>query len=245
MLRSLRSLIPTAALLASAACAGTPTTAEAQDSLRLLFLGNSLTYTWNIPDLVARMATAAGKPAPYFTIVAEADFGLEDLWNNGEARSALREGKYDIVIMQQGPSTLPESGANLTMWTLTFAREASKWGTRSALYAVAPPADGDLAAGIANYTAAADSARIGLYPAAQAWREAWRLDPALPLYGPDQFHPGRHGALLTAFVITAMIYHVPTDSLPNLFPEEITPAQLTTLRHAAATAVAAFGKVAR
>lgn len=38
-------------------------------------------------------------------------------------------------------------------------------------------------------------------PAGQAWLNAWRESPALPLYGPDGFHPGPLGTYLAALVV--------------------------------------------
>ena len=40
-----------------------------------------------------------------------------------------------------------------------------------------------------------------LLPAGQAWVAAWAIDPSLPLYGPDGYHPGELGTYLAALVI--------------------------------------------
>jgi hypothetical protein len=39
------------------------------------------------------------------------------------------------------------------------------------------------------------------FPAGEAWRAAWAEDPALPLYGPDGFHPSPLGTYLAALVV--------------------------------------------
>ena len=39
------------------------------------------------------------------------------------------------------------------------------------------------------------------FPAGEAWRAAWVEDPALPLYGPDGFHPSPLGTYLAALVV--------------------------------------------
>ena len=52
---------------------------------------------------------------------APGGFALEDHWAEGSALEALRAGGWDAVVLQQGPSSLPESGANLTEWAARWA----------------------------------------------------------------------------------------------------------------------------
>ncbi|MES2304870.1 MAG: hypothetical protein V4558_05155 [Gemmatimonadota bacterium] len=210
-------------------------------AVRLLFIGNSLTYAYNIPGLVKQMSTAAGLIEPYTVSATYPDYALEDHWVSGTARSDITQ-RFDRVIMQQGPSTLPESGVALTQWTSTWSDEARKYGARPGLYVVWPPRGGDLAAGIANHEAAAAAANAALYPVAHAWREAWSVDPAMPLYGPDQFHPSQHGSWLAALIITAMVHDRPVGDFPNLFPAQITATQERVLRAAATKAIALYGR---
>ncbi|MBE0594784.1 MAG: hypothetical protein IH616_20555, partial [Gemmatimonadales bacterium] len=40
-----------------------------------------------------------------------------------------------------------------------------------------------------------------LFPAGEAWRAAWRRDPALELYGPDGLHPTPMGTYLATLVM--------------------------------------------
>ena len=56
--------------------------AEAQppSSLRVLFLGNSLTATNDLPAAVAHIASRAGRRLEYRT-VAPGGYALEDHWN--------------------------------------------------------------------------------------------------------------------------------------------------------------------
>jgi hypothetical protein len=207
-----------------------------------MFIGNSLTAEHDIPGLVAVMATRAGLPAPVSFTDLIGGAALEDHWLDGTARRELAAHRYDIVILQQGPSTLPESGINLRDQVAIWAREAASHGARAAVYVVWPPEGGNLDAGIANHEAAATAAGAALYPVGEAWREAWRLDPTMPLYGPDRFHPSVHGSWLAALVMVAMIYHRSARELFDPFAGEITPAQEVILRAAADTAIARFGK---
>ena len=242
----LRSLFAAATLLACAAgpvdLPPPPPPPPSGIAVRLLFIGNSLTYTYDVPDLVARMTTLSGRETPQVTSMTEASFALEDHWTMGGALAALRTGQFDRVILQQGPSTLAESGVQLRQWSITWANEARQYGARPGLYVVWPPAGGNLDAGIANHEAAASAANAALYPVGEAWREVWRVDPAMPLYGPDQFHPSPHGAWLAALIITAMVHDRPVTEFANLFPGTISSAQEAKLRAAATTAIRLYGR---
>ena len=78
-------------------------------AMRVLFIGNSLT-AWNeLPQVVARLAQADGQPQPLVRMVAVGGFSLEDHWHQGDARRAIADGPWDVVVLQQGPSALPES----------------------------------------------------------------------------------------------------------------------------------------
>jgi hypothetical protein len=214
----------------------------ASAGMRLLFVGNSLTYAHNVPSLVLRLAVAAGRPAPVVMTRASANAALEDHWLAGTVRADLKNGDYDVMIMQQGPSTLTASGENLTHWTRIFAAEATKYGTRAGLYAVAAPADGNFQGGMDNYRAAAEATQSAFYPASLAWKLAWDEQPGLRLYGSDGFHPSSAGAMLSAMVIAAVIFEIDPATMPNLFPADISDSDAIILRSAAHRAVQRAGR---
>lgn len=214
----------------------------AGEGLRLLFVGNSLTYTNNVPSLVRQLAVAAGRPTPVVVARTAGNAGLEDHWAEGTVRADLKNGDFDVMIMQQGPSTLAASGENLTHWTRIFAAEAVKYGTRPGLYAVAAPVGGNYDGGMANYRAAADVTQSAFYPASYAWKLAWDQQPRLGFYGQDGFHPSAAGAFMSAMVIAAVVFEIDPATMPNLIPASISEADLAVMRSAAARAVQEQGR---
>ncbi len=184
-------------------------------ALRVLFVGNSLTYTNDLPGVVAAFGEAGGGPIIVRSI-AYPNYSLEDHWVRGEVQDALASGDWDVVVMQQGPSSLPENQAHLRTWAMRFAEEARAHGTEAALYMVWPSAQrsGDFPAVVASYTSAADAADATLLPAGSAWLAAWARSPALSLYGPDGFHPSEAGTYLAALVIYGGLTGAPLDGLP-------------------------------
>jgi hypothetical protein len=190
--------------LAAAGCAQAPSGGGDDEPLRVLFVGNSLTHTNDLPAVVATLARGLGIELDYRTI-APGGTSLEDHWRAGAVPAALRSGDWDAVVLQQGPSALPESQVELRASASRFAELARGQGARPALLTVWPEGyrSGVLPDVIASYANAAEAAGAELYPAGVAWQAAWRRSPSLPLYGPDGFHPSPLGTYLAALVVVA------------------------------------------
>lgn len=205
--------------------------------LRVLFVGNSFTYTNDLPARVAELAAAPGRKVETGEVTS-AGFSLEDHWNQGDARAALATKSWDVVVMQQGPSGLPESQVHLRQWAGRFAAVARAAGTRPGLLGVWPESSrrADLDDVVASYRRAAESAGAELYPAGHAWRAAWRCDRRVQLYGPDGLHPSRLGTYVAALVVYGRLFKAPLLS-PSLTPAGVKPRIGRLLQSAAATAL--------
>lgn len=210
--------------------------------LQILMLGNSLTYSNDLPGMIAELADRGGAERPSVTVIAFANFSLEDHWNYGTSTAAMDAGTYDVVILQQGPSTQPASGINLADYSGRIVDRMIKFGTRAGLYVVWPPVGGDINAGIANYTAAADAKSAALYPVAHAFRALAQSHPDIALYGPDAFHPSYAGSWLAAMTIVATIFDQDPLTHPNLFPRFIPAEWELPLQLAAKAAVEGYGR---
>jgi hypothetical protein len=189
--------------LASANCSGTFDPGRDPKPLRVLFVGNSLTYTENVPEIVQRLATAGGQLMTYNALL-QPNYSLEDHWNAGLAQE-IERARPDIVVLQQGPSSQQESRVNLIYWTLKIDSVVRGVGGRCALYMVWPPlSSSDLFFAVRdNYAAAAEAVRGMLMPAGVTWLEIWNRNPTIELYGQDGFHPAYLGALAAAETFTS------------------------------------------
>jgi len=210
--------------------------------LQILMLGNSLTYSNDLPGLIAELAARGGAVRPTVAVIAFANFGLEDHWGNATSTAAMDAGGFDLLIMQQGPSTLFSSGANLLDYSGRIADRVVKHGTRVGMYVVWPPIGGDIDAGIRNYTEAADAKSMALYPVAHAFRAIRASHPDIAVYDTDGFHPSRAGAWLAAMVIAATIYGQDPLQYPNLTERFIPKEWEAPLRAAAKAAVDTYGR---
>jgi hypothetical protein len=205
--------------------------------LRVLFVGNSLTATNDLPAQVSWLARQMGRRLEFETI-AVGGYSLEDHWHLGRARAALATRSWDVVVMQQGPSALPESQADLRRWATTFADAARTVGTRPALLTVWPESyrQNALPDVIASYRRAAQAAGAELLPAGAAWRETWRCNRRLPLYGPDGFHPSPLGTYTAALVVYGRLFRAALV-VPRLKPEGVPRRTARTVQASAAVAL--------
>jgi hypothetical protein len=197
---------------------------------RVLFVGNSLTAANDLPAMVARLGGFDVQ------VRAPGGYALEDHWDLTDVADVIARGGYDFVVLQQGPSSLPDSRVNLIEWTKRWADEARAHGTRPAVLTVWPERErfSVFADVVRNHRDAARGANALLLPAGQAWRNVFRRRPAIRLYGPDAFHPSPLGTYLAALVA----YTGLTGELPRTLPPAggVRPTGETALLLRAATA---------
>lgn len=219
--------------------------------LRVLFIGNSLTAAHDLPLLVRIVAEAAGEAVTTEAAV-QGGGSLEDHWRLGLAPRRIRESPWDVVVLQQGPSSLPENQVHLREWSERYAPLIRESGGRPALYMVWPSEARSHAfdAVSESYTNAAEAVDGMLFPVGEAWRIAWSIDPTIELYGSDRFHPTRTASILAALVIYGRLFDRSPEALPpRLEPTtpglpaiDVEPGAFRVLREAAARANREFGR---
>ncbi|MFL5474368.1 MAG: hypothetical protein ACJ8A6_01640 [Gemmatimonadales bacterium] len=193
------------ALSLLAACAGgnPPADPEPGGGYRVLFIGNSLTAANDLPGTVAQLAASVND-----TISAEAvtrpNFAVIDhVYGGSDAVDVVRRGGWDFVVLQQGPTSQQIGRDTLILAAKLLDPDVRAGGGRTAQL-MAWPAAPDRAVFDGVLQSCLDTARAvdgRCFPAGEAWRRAWAEDPALPLYGPDGFHPSPLGTYLAALVV--------------------------------------------
>jgi len=236
------------ALILAAACSSGSGPAAATSPAgadRVLFVGNSLTEANELPLLVEALAEAGGRPLRAES-VTYGGASLEDHWGRG-TQDRIAAGGWRFVVLQQGPSALPESRANLREWTRRFDEEIRRAGGKTALYMVWPEsfrreAFPDVSE---SYRLAAQDVGGILLPVGDAWVAAWRREATLPLYGPDGFHPSPAGSYLAALTIYGGLTAGSPRGLPGSLrlrsgrTFQLDASQVATLQAAAEEALAA------
>ncbi|MBK8283464.1 MAG: hypothetical protein IPK97_00530 [Ahniella sp.] len=189
------------------------------DTDRMLFIGNSLTSTNSLPQMLSRIALQAGKTLEVKSIVMNGA-SLEEHWYHSATLREIEAGNYPVVSLQQGPSSLPESQDHLLSWSVRFNAPIRANGGRPLLFMVWPDWSrlGYLDDVRNSYETAATMTEGAFAPAGIAWQRAWADDPQLALYGPDGFHPSELGTYLAALTLFCTVYQQSPEGLPAQIP---------------------------
>lgn len=236
-----RKLLPLAVVWAGGCAAGPPapsTEPFGNSEVTALFIGNSLTASNDLPRMVETIAEASGRTFEHRTLLRP-NYSLADHWLDGAA-AVIRELGPDIVVLQQGPSSVGDNPEHLRSWTVTYAPVIEEAGGRPALLMVWPDR-GRMESFDAvrdSYAGAAASVDGVFIPAGEAWRAVWERDPTIELYGPDGFHPGHVGSFVAALTVFEMLFGADARDLP---PELAEPDDAEVLYGAVHAAVEAHG----
>ena len=213
-----RPIILAALLLALASY---PAAHNSSPAVRALFIGNSLTYENNLPAMIEAVAASAGlKGRVACRGVAMPDFGLAGTLGSGGRACGASERPMDA----RRPAAGALVAAGLAGDPPRIHEEVCVRGRRRRERKSSSTACGRHAIGSTSWTTW--SSRTGspprtsagsLVPVGEGWRAAWRQDPSLPLYAPDQFHPSPMGTYLAALMF---FQHLTGKSVVGLPPPE-------------------------
>ena len=174
--------------------------AAGKKPLRLLFIGNSLSFFWALTENLEVLLNG-GQDEIY--VKCEGCFaggkGLEYHYEKSNALQRIRAGRFDYVVLQ---SLSPDK---LVEYIEKFNLVIRESGAQTLLYCTWEPAM------LKGYTEAAEKFKLKLAPVGQAWAAAAKERTGLQLIGADGLHPGLLGAYLTACVF----YSVLTGETPE------------------------------
>ena len=188
-------------------CSALATQGATPRNVRVLFIGNSLTYVNDLPRMVVALGAISGVTVTQ-EFVTLPNFSLGDHLLDGRALAALQRERWDYVVLQQGPTTLLDSRNDLLRATRAFAAPIRKSGARAVLYSVWTDRRHakDIELVSYSYRMAAKSVDGLLVPAGDVWSAAWRSDPKIEFYGADGFHPGAAGTHAAALTMARVLF---------------------------------------
>ena len=127
-----------AVVFALSGCGAGPTEPIIAD-YSILFIGNSLTYTNDLPQTLERLLSYSDHGEVEVESIAHPNYGLEDHWYRGTAGESITKGNWDVVIMQQGPSAT-EGRPSLLEYSQRFAELIKLGGATPAMFMIWPSA---------------------------------------------------------------------------------------------------------
>lgn len=196
-----------------------PTTAQPAPPQRVLFVGNSYTYFWNLPQTVAEMA--AEKEIKLVT--RQSTTGGSNLGHHWRSERELmtvdmiKTGDYDAVVLQDHSMRAIAEPDSLLYYGNLLNELAQSSGAQAYVYMTwsrewDPYMQEEITA---QYTALAEKSDAQVVPVGLAWQRARELRPGLPLYDPDGSHPSPLGTYLTACVFFGALTGESPVGLPH------------------------------
>jgi hypothetical protein len=187
--------------------------------MRVLFIGNSLTYSNDLPGMLSALAAASGTRPIITESVSQPDFALVDHFTGSNAVARVRDGNFDVVVLQQGPSSLPINRDSLRLMAADWAERIRAAGGVPALYAVWPDESRSFAFPDVSesYRLAADDVNGLFFPVGDTWLETWSLMTDAPLYDSDRYHPAVAGTYAAAVVMVSVLTGRAPTSLEREF----------------------------
>jgi hypothetical protein len=197
--------------------------AGAPESISVLFIGNSYTFTNDLPGTFKSFATAGGVAEVSVDSVTLGGSTLQGLWESTPAQARIAAGGWTHVVIQ-GQSEEPcAAPSTFLQYAGQFAAAATAAQATPVFYETWPRQAGDsdymqswsggtpagmLACLHAAYAQAAQASGGVLAPVGDAWMAALAQRPGYGLYSSDGSHPSPAGTYLTAGVMFAAVTHL-------------------------------------
>ncbi len=198
-------------LLLALICTGCASLPHAHSPVRVLFVGNSLTYVGNLPAVLDALGSAQGHPMQSDMIV-EGGATLSQRVADGSVARALAEKHYDYVVLQERggdaicsssrPDYCPAAEAALgSLAQLAQSRNATPilLGT----YQSAPPISKLL---VETEAAAAKRLSIAHVSVSERVRAASAFAPSANWFYSDGGHPGHDLILLESVLLYRQLF---------------------------------------
>jgi len=183
-------------------------------AVKVLFIGNSLTYYNDLAGLVQAFAAHEEHPL-YIDAVTFPLASLDWHWNHTKARQKIAEGDWNYVILQQF-STAPADHPKETVEQYErFAPEVARVGAKPIIFQnwTHEGREADYDRMLKTYREVQGAIGGTIAPIGEAWRMCRREHPEIEMFEDDR-HPTVAGTYLTACVLYRVLYGKPATGLP-------------------------------
>lgn len=188
---------------------------------RVLFVGNSYTYFWNLPQLVTAMAESQGENI-YTQQSTSGGVNWKQHWDGDKelkTQELIKNGDWDVVVLQNHSLSTEKNRDEFFEYGKKLISLVKESGAQPILYVTwAREANPLMQEGINEaYLKLAEETEIDVLEVGTAWAEAKNIKPELELYHPDGSHPSPYGSYLTA----ALFYKKLTGKSVLKIPERL------------------------
>jgi hypothetical protein len=192
-----------------------------QKELKVLFVGNSYTYGYNLPHIVSIISAETSTKL----ITRKSTIGgasLKEHWRGRrelETKKMIAEGSFDIVVLQDFSMLAIQAPDTTLKYVKLFSEYNSSYGAQTYLFNTwarekVPQYQDEIDE---LYGQAARENGAVRVPVGAAWALAQDLRPMVDLYTSDGSHPNELGTMLTASVFVRVICEELPEVLPTLY----------------------------
>ncbi len=200
---------------------------KSKEAIAVLFVGNSLTYSNNMPDMFENLAVSSGHEV-YVDQATVSGTALRELVHNQLVISKINEQQWDYIVLQSDDiSAFPDMYEIEINTVNTFKNMISQsnpsaqviytmiWGLRDGItlqelngQIVAYSYDDYMHKIYDGTIYIAKAAKVMIAPVGWAWHSVISADDAkkMLLFAADKAHPALHGSYLMACVMNAVIF---------------------------------------
>jgi len=186
---------------------------------KVLFVGNSYTYFWNLPKTVQTMAEGQGSPL----VVRQSTAGgvsWKGHWNGVKGlrtRDLMVEQDWDLIVLQNHSLSTIDSLDSFLQYGRLLIELAKNNGSEVVLYQTwARKANPLMLSHIKKgYDQLGDEKGLEVIKVGEVWEEIRKLRPELELYDPDGSHPSTIGTYLNACIFFRALTGLRTESIPK------------------------------
>ncbi len=192
-----------------------------QKELKVLFVGNSYTYGYNLPHIVSIISAETSTRL----VTRKSTIGgasLQEHWRGGrelETKQLIAEGDFDIIVLQDFSMAAIHTPDTTLKYVKLFTEYNSSYGAHTYLFNTwarekVPQYQSEIDK--IYRQAARDNGAVRV-PVGEAWALAQDLRPMVDLYTSDGSHPNELGTMLSASVFVRVICEELPEQLPTLY----------------------------
>ena len=193
--------------------------AAEDEEIRVLFVGNSYTYYWNMPLQVTLMADSLGKKV--FTKQSTVgSSNLEEHWKGEretQTRAIIEQGDWDFVVLNNHSLSAKDTPESFREYGLKFAKLIKQTGAKPVFYMTWPRKHNRLMLKTISesYREIANASAAELVAVGELWNKSISLHPEKNLYARDESHPSPQGSYLAALAFTKFFTGLSVQEVPD------------------------------
>ncbi|HEY3445005.1 MAG TPA: DNRLRE domain-containing protein [Myxococcales bacterium] len=233
-------------------CLSCATDCTCPASTEVLFIGNSYTYTNDLPGMVEELARASGRASFTQDSVTVAGATLQELWadGNGAAVQRIASRRWTYVVLQEHSQRPIFERESFFQYARLFDARIRAAGAKTLFYLPWARLDEPQNQAVLGdaYQAIANELGATVAPVGPAWATARQRYPDLVLHQDDGSHPTPTGTYLGAAVFFAKLFGESPAGLPGTLRHDgltlvdlgADPARVAGLQDVAWTTVLGF-----